>query len=61
MSGDSEVPFWREEKPRPANMNDMPQTLFYLVTPGYLPAMRIPFARAGFSRTVTTSAPPRWR
>ncbi len=46
MSGDSEVPFWREDRPRPENMNDMPETLFYLVTPGYLPAMGIPL-RAG--------------
>src|SRR5262249_18015570 len=46
MSGDSEVPFWREDRPRPENMNDMPQTLFYLVTPGYLRAMKIPL-RAG--------------
>jgi predicted permease len=46
MSGDSEVPFWRDDRPKPENVNDMPQSLFYLVTPGYLPAMRIPL-RAG--------------
>jgi predicted permease len=46
MTGDSELPFWREERPRPLNMNDMPEALFYLVTPGYLPAMGIPL-RAG--------------
>src|SRR5262249_293408 len=46
VSGDSELPFWRDERPRPQNMNDMPQALFYLVTPGYLPAMQIPL-RAG--------------
>ncbi|HKD18644.1 MAG TPA: ABC transporter permease [Thermoanaerobaculia bacterium] len=46
MSGDSEVPFGREDRPRPENLNDMPETLFYLVTPGYLPAMGIPL-RAG--------------
>ena len=46
MSGDSEVPFWREDRPRPEIQSEMPQTLFYLVTPGYLPAMRIPL-RAG--------------
>ena len=46
MSGDSEVPFWRDDRPRPENVNDMPESLFYLVTPGYLPAMRIPL-RAG--------------
>jgi predicted permease len=48
MSGDSEVPFWRDDRPRPENMNDMPETLFYLVTPGYLPAMRIPLRTGRF-------------
>ncbi len=48
MAGDSEVPFWRAEKPRPANMSDMSQTLFYLVTPGYLPAMKIPLRSGRF-------------
>ena len=60
MSGDSEVPFWREDRPRPENQSDMPQTLFYLVTPGYLPAMGIPLRAAGFSRSGTTSAILRW-
>jgi predicted permease len=46
MSGDSELPFWRDGQPRPATLGEMPQALFYLVTPGYLPAMRIPL-RAG--------------
>jgi predicted permease len=48
MSGDSEVPFWREDRPRPENLNDMPETLFYLVTPGYFPAMRIPLRTGRF-------------
>jgi predicted permease len=42
MTGDSEVPFWLEGQPKPANQQDMPFALFYLVTPGYLQAMRIP-------------------
>ncbi|HYX21516.1 MAG TPA: ABC transporter permease, partial [Thermoanaerobaculia bacterium] len=46
MSGDSELPFWRDGQPRPATLGEMPQALFYLVTPGYLPAMGIPL-RAG--------------
>jgi predicted permease len=45
MTGDSEVPFWLEGHPRPANDNDMPFSLFYLVTPGYHQAMRIPLER----------------
>jgi len=36
MEGDSEVPFWLEGQPRPANQQDMPFALFYLVNPSYL-------------------------
>ena len=45
MSGDSEVPFWVEGKPKPATEQEMPFTLFYLVTPQYHKAMRIPLQR----------------
>jgi len=45
MSGDSEIPFWREGQTRPAHDNDMPWALFYLVNPGYHQAMRIPVQR----------------
>jgi predicted permease len=45
MTGDSEVPFWLEGQPKPANENDTPFALFYLVTPGYHQAMRIPVER----------------
>ena len=45
MTGDSEVPFWLEGQPKPANENDTPFALFYLVTPGYHQAMRIPIER----------------
>ena len=45
MTGDSEVPFWLEGQPKPANEQDMPFALFYLVTPGYHRAMRIPVER----------------
>src|SRR2546427_7879064 len=31
MTGDSEIPFWLEGQPKPANDNDMPFALFYLV------------------------------
>jgi predicted permease len=48
MSGDSEVPFWIEGQPKPANQNEMPFALFYLVTPGYPQAMRIPLERGRF-------------
>jgi predicted permease len=45
MSGDSELPFWLEGQPKPANESDMPFALFYLVTPGYHQVMRIPVER----------------
>ncbi len=48
MTGDSELPFWRDDQAKPANQSDMPFALFYLVTPGYLPAMRIPQKRGRF-------------
>jgi predicted permease len=48
MTGDSEVPFWLEGQPKPANQQDMPFALFYLVTPGYLQAMRIPVQSGRF-------------
>jgi len=48
MTGDSEVPFWIEGQPKPANWNEAPFALFYLVTPGYQPAMRIPLERGRF-------------
>jgi predicted permease len=45
MTGDSEVPFWREDRPKPANEHDMPFALFYLVTADYHKAMKIPVER----------------
>jgi predicted permease len=48
MTGDSEVPFWVEGQPKPANENEMPFALFYLVTPAYPQAMRIPIERGRF-------------
>jgi predicted permease len=48
MTGDSEVPFWPEGQAPPANQNDMTFALFYLVTPPYQQAMRIPVQRGRF-------------
>ena len=48
MSGDSELPFWIDGQPKPANDNDMPNSLFYLVNSGYQTAMRIPLIRGRF-------------
>jgi predicted permease len=48
MTGDSEVPFWLEGQPKPANEAEMPFALFYLVTPPYQQAMRLPLQRGRF-------------
>ncbi len=48
MTGDSEVPFWHEGEAPPANQNDMTFALFYLVTPPYEQALRIPIQRGRF-------------
>jgi predicted permease len=48
MTGDHEMPFWVEGKPKPANQADMEQTLFYIVQPGYLKAMGIRLDRGRF-------------
>jgi predicted permease len=48
MTGDSELPFWADGQPKPANQNDMPFTIFYLVTPSYPSTMRIPVQRGRF-------------
>jgi len=48
MTGDSEVPFWIEGQAKPANENEMPFALFYLVSPAYQPVMRIPMERGRF-------------
>src|SRR6266571_4964164 len=45
MTGDSEVPFWREGRPRPQHENEMTFALFYLVNPDYHRTMRIPVSR----------------
>jgi predicted permease len=45
MTGDSELPFWLEGQPKPANDNDMPFALMYLVNSSYHQAMRIPVER----------------
>jgi predicted permease len=48
MTGDSEVPFWPEGQPKPANESEMTFALFYLVTPPYQQAMRIPIQAGRF-------------
>jgi predicted permease len=59
MSGDSEYHFWLEGEPKPASENEMKQSLFYVVQPGYLSAMQIPLHRGRFfSKQNDEHAPP---
>ncbi len=48
MSGDSEIPFWLDNEPKPASEQDMKVALFYLVQPDYLRTMGIPLQRGRF-------------
>jgi len=48
MTGDDELPFWPDGKPKPANQAEMDQSLFYLVDPGYLNAMGVRLDRGRF-------------
>lgn len=48
MRGDSEIPLWLDNEPKPTSMADMKVSLFYIVQPGYLKVMRIPLKRGRF-------------
>jgi predicted permease len=48
MIHDSELPFWVEGQPKPANDNDMHQAMFYLVEPGFKPAMGVTLEHGRF-------------
>ena len=45
LEGDSEVPFWPSEKPKPLESSEMPLALSYSVGPDYFLAMQIPILR----------------
>jgi predicted permease len=48
MSGDSELPYWVEGRPKPAERSQMDLALFYGVDPDYLRVMGIPLLRGRF-------------
>ena len=45
MGNDSELPYWVEGRPKPAEQNQMDEALFYGVDPEYFAVMRIPLVR----------------
>ncbi|HLW76921.1 MAG TPA: FtsX-like permease family protein, partial [Bryobacteraceae bacterium] len=48
MIHDSSLPFWIDGRPKPANDNEMPQAMFYLVEQGFERAMGITLERGRF-------------
>jgi predicted permease len=48
MIHDSSLPFWIEGRPKPANENEMPQAMFYLVEGGFEQAMGVTLRRGRF-------------
>ncbi len=48
MIHDSFLPFWIEGQPKPANDNEMPQAMYYLVEAGFEQAMGITLERGRF-------------
>ena len=48
MIHDSSLPFWIEGRAKPANENEMPQAMFYLVESGFAQAMGITLERGRF-------------
>jgi predicted permease len=48
MALESDLPFWLEGQPKPSTQAEMKITLFYIVEPDYLNAMKIPLERGRF-------------
>ena len=58
MSGDSELPFWVEGRPKPATEQEMPFAMFAMVSTHYQQVMRIPVQRGrGFTERDDEQAP----
>jgi predicted permease len=58
MQGDSEMPYWVEGQPKPADQSQMDMALFYGVDYDYINVMRIPLLRGRFLAAQDTEASP---
>ncbi len=58
MIHDSSLPFWIEGRPKPANDNDLPQAMFYLVESGFEPAMGTTLQRGRFVADADSETSP---
>ena len=54
MEGDSELPFWHANQPKPQSDTDMSWALFYLCAPDYLKAMGTPLLSGRFFNSQDT-------
>jgi predicted permease len=48
LTGDSDISFWREDQKRPDSESQMPDAMWYAVSPEYISAMKIPLLRGRF-------------
>jgi predicted permease len=58
FTGDSDVEFWREDRPQPEKMADAPDAMYYGVAPDYLRMMRIPLLKGRFVANEDTEKAP---
>jgi predicted permease len=59
LTGDSDILFWRADRPEPAKQRDAPDAVWYGVTPDYLSAMKTPLLRGRFITAQDSETAPR--
>jgi predicted permease len=58
LTGDSDIPFWRDDQKPPDRLTDAPDSLWYAVSPDYLRVMRIPLLQGRFLASQDTETEP---